>query len=348
MRLSYHPRFDLDRFTCVFFALLRFCVFAFNFLCLTSFLVANEAKVLLVMPNKFIREAIAQKLLIEGYRNVIQESVETLDTSSGQIAHLIAKTEPDYVIVDGSSDSALETLLIDTSVINAAMELPKTKVFVLSSFTVYPLKNPLPFQEENLLKIKIDKLEDPWQIAKLSALKLCSSHNGLKVPRAFFCTYPYLCGPHDTGFQIRAEHPLKNISSRILKAKLQKKDFTVVSNDGEAQYEFIHVDDLASALIFLFQAPNEDMIINIGYGRDTNIRTLAQYVKGHLNFEGNLIFDVTSYDVVPRLVLDTRRLSRLGWVPSYTTQDAIKDTVQWLESKAPEYDPLEEKELILP
>lgn len=320
---------------------LFFCLFV-------THLIANDAKVLLVMPNTFIREAIAQKLQIEGYRNVFQESVATLDTTAGQLEHLIAKIEPDYIIVDGSGSSAAETLLIDTAVLSAAQELPQTKVFVLASFDIYPLTNPLPFQEANLTKIKIENVENPWQIAKLTALKQCTAFNGLKKPRFFFCTYPHLCGPHDTGFQVRSQEILKNISSRILRAKVQKQDFALISNDGEAQYEFLHVDDLASGLIFLFNAQSDEMIINIGYGRNTNIKTVAEYVKGHLGFEGKLIFDVTSYDVVPRLLLDTRRLERLGWAPSYTTQEAIKDTVQWLESQAPEYDLFEEKEFTLP
>lgn len=296
---------------------------------------ASNEKVLVVVPNTFIRDAIVLALQLEDYHFIKAESCEGIDAESGQIETLIHSFKPDFVIVDGASENVLDSLLIDTHVINASYQAGVKKVIVLASFDVYPPKSPLPFKEDRLLSVKLENLDDPYRIAKITALQTCHAYNGLKRPRFLFCPYPYLVGPHDTGFDIRSPHPLKNIASRILKAKWLNKDFAVISNDGKARYEFMHVDDMAQAAVFLLKAAPEDEVINVSYGRDTKIEPLAEYVKQHLKFKGNLIFDVTSYDEVARMVLDNSRMTALGWTATTTGQDAIKETVLWLERQAP-------------
>jgi GDP-L-fucose synthase len=139
------------------------------------------------------------------------------------------------------------------------------------------------------------------------------------------------------------------MASRILRAKWQKASFAVVSNDGRARYELMHVDDLADACVFLLTACAEDEIVNIAYGRDTDIKTIGEYIARHLQFKGELIFDPTSFDDVPRHVLDSSRITTLGWHPQIVTIDVLKDTVLWLETQVQTvYKPDENTQLTLP
>ncbi len=304
----------------------------------------QDERVLVVIPDPFIRNALVQRLQIEGYHNIREEACNTCDFTS-----LFANFRPDYVIVDGSKNNAADTMIIDTQVINTAHKANVKKTLVLSPADIYSLKTPLPFKEDTLLNVKLDTLSDPQAIAKITALKQCHEYNGLKRPRFIFCPYPRLCGPHDTGFTVHSHDPVKNVAARILRAKWQQEDFAVISNDGKARYEFMHIDDMCSAVVFMLTAPTEDEIVNIGYGRDTTIKVIAGYIKEHLKFLGNLIFDCTSYDEVPRQVLDNSRLTMLGWYSTVTAQDVIKDTVLWLETTLQKpYKASEDTPFILP
>lgn len=309
----------------------------------------NDAKVLVVVPDAFVRSSLVARLQMEGYHFIRDESGAGFEQNQTALASLFADFRPDYVIVDGSKQNAANAFFIDTMVVHAASSANVKKTLVLASSEVYAPNTPLPFKEDSLLNIKPEGLSDPYQIAKITALKTCHAYNGLKRPKYIFCPYPYLCGPHDTGFDIRSIHPVKNIASRVLKAKWKKEGFAVISNDGRARYELMHIDDMASAVVFLLTSPTEDEIINIGYGQDTNVKTIAEYVKSHLKYNGNLIFDSASFDDISRLVLDNTRITTLGWYPTVVSQDIIKDTSLWLETqlKLP-YNPTEETPFILP
>lgn len=309
----------------------------------------QDARVLVVVPDPFVRNAIVLRLQLEGYHAIKEETCSNLDANCKALNALFANFKPDYVIVDGSKKNAADALFIDTQVVNAAWAHNVKKTLVLSSSEIYPTKTPLPFKEDALLDVKRETLTDPYTIAKITALQQCHEHNGLKLPRFIFCPYPYLAGPHDTGFVIRSENPVKNIATRVLKAKWKKEGFAVISNDGRARYELMHIDDLASAVVFLLTATTEDELINIAYGQDTNVKTIAEYTKSHLKFNGNLIYDPTSFDTVARLMLDNSRITTLGWYPTVVSQDIIKDTVLWLEGqqKLP-YNASEDTPFILP
>lgn len=311
--------------------------------------ICNDTRVLVVVPNSFVRSSLVARLQMEGYHFIREESGLKLEQNPKALSTLFADFRPDYVIVDGSKQNAADAFFIDSLVVHAAAAADVKKTLVLASSEIYAPKTPLPFKEDSLLNIKIESLSDPYHIAKLTALKTCHTLNGLKRPKYIFCPYPYLCGPHDTGFDIRASHPVKNIASRILKAKWKKEGFAVISNDGRARYELMHIDDMASAVVFLLTAPVEDEVINIAYGQDTNVKTIAEYIKSHLQYNGNLIFDPTSFDDIPRLVLDNTRMTTLGWYPTVVSQDILKDTSLWLETqqKLP-YNPTEETPFILP
>ncbi len=315
------------------------------FLVLSTLSFANDARVLVAVPDPFIRNALVQRLQMEGYHYIREEAC----SAAGQMTALFSEFRPDYVIVDGTKSDPTDTMIIDTQVITACYNSNVKRTIVLSSFDIYPTTTKLPFKEDVLLELKREKLKDPRQIAKVTALSQCHENNGLKKPRFIFCPYPYLAGPHDTGFTQTSTHPVKNLATRILKAKWQKEPIAVIANDGRARYEVMHVDDMTSAVVFLLTAQVEDEVINISYGSDTNIKSIAEYMKRHLKYEGRLIFDVTSFDDVSRVVLDNSRLTSLGWYPTVNSQDLIKDTVLWLETKLNKpYNPAEDTPFVLP
>ncbi|MBS0633844.1 MAG: NAD-dependent epimerase/dehydratase family protein [Verrucomicrobia bacterium] len=303
------------------------------FVLIAQFAFCSDAKVLVLIPNDFVRNAVVLGLQIEGYHAIHEADSPTE----------IATVRPDYVIVDGSATQAKDGLFIDSQTVNMAYIHNVKKTLVLSSYQIYPENTPIPLKENALLNVQIETVTDPYQIAKITALKQCQEHNGLKRPRFIICPYPILTGPHDTGFNIRSNDPLKNISARILRAKWRNDSFALVSDEGKARYEFLHVDDLASAVTFLLTAEPEEQIINIGYGQDINIKAIAEYTKQLLKYPGELIFDPTCYDNTPRHVLDPTRLTMLGWTAKIPPQDALKDTVLWLEGTVKQpYNPVEE------
>ncbi len=316
---------------------------------LSCTLFASDERVLVVMQDAFLRRAIVQRLQMEGYSNVLEEGCGSKDFGPGYLAALFSEFQPDFVIVDGSKGDPLDCMIIDTQVVQQAASSRVKKTFVLSSFAVYPNNAPLPLKEESLVNLKIEKITEPYQIAKSRALKQIEELNGLKQPRYFFVVHPYLVGPHDTGFDIWAKDPVKNIAARVLKAKWKKLDFTVVSNNGKARYEIMHADDLADALVFLLSSEPDEAIINVSSGCDIPVKQLTEYVKSHLKFTGEVIYDPTAFDEVPRRVLDNRRCTNLGFTPQVNGQDAIKDTVLWLESQISKpYNPAEDTPFTLP
>lgn len=298
----------------------------FTFLSVSGF--CTNAKVLVVIPDDFVRNALVMRLQMDGYDNVRGTNGQT-----EELGKLFTDFRPDYVVVDGTTKNPADSMVLDTQVIQAANIANVKKTIMLTSSSIYPLGCALPFKEDVLLNLKCQYLTDPYQIGKVTAIKQCHEFNGLKRPRFIICPHPYLCGPNDSGFSPTSTHPVKNIAARLVKAKHQKETFAVIANDGRARYEIMHIDDLTSAVVFLLTANTEDEIVNIGYGHDINIKSLAEYAKQHLQFAGSLIFDPTSFDDVPRQMLDNTRLTTLGWYPTVNAQDIIKDTVLWLETK---------------
>ena len=315
----------------------------------TPCLYSSQERVLVVVPDPFIRRAIVQRLKMEGYSHVLGESCSSKDFGPGYLAALFSEFQPDFVLVDGWQNDPLSSMIIDTQVLQQAASSRVKKTFVLSSFAVYPDKTALPLHEEKIANLKLESITDPYRLAKVSALKQIEELNALARPRYFFVVYPNLVGPHDSGFAIHAKYPIKRIEARILKAKWKKQPFTVVANDGNARYEILHVDDLAAALIFLLTSQPDDAIINVSSGCDFEVKQIGDYVKGHLKYSGEVIYDPNAYDEVPRRVLDSRRLTTLGFVPQISGQDALKDASLWLETQvAKPYNPAEDTEFTLP
>jgi GDP-L-fucose synthase len=307
----------------------------------------DEGKVLVITPSTFLSDALQFRLGIEGY-SVAVESCRDIVADSGQIEQMMSEQKPDFVIVDGVGSTPLDSLLIDMHVINAAYHADVKKTIVLASSDVYPAKMALPLKESALTTNKLEWEDDPYRIAKLTALKQCHAFNGLQRPRFLFCIHPLLYGPKDSDFSAHSSHPVKSIAQRVLKCKNDLKNFVPVPNNGDAMYELLHVDDLAKAVVFLLQAPAEDEIINIGTGNEVCIDQIAVYIKSHLNFKGKLIFDPTCYDEVPRKVLDCTRLSALGFAPTISLHDGVKETVVWLEANSPKKELVESKKAVLP
>lgn len=300
-------------------------------------LIGDEGKVLVITPNSLLHHGLEFRLGVEGYR-VVVEPCENIMADSGQIEQLVQREKPDFVVVDSVGAELVDSLLIDTHVINAANQANVKKTIVLASYDVYPKKLALPYKESALSTNRLEWEDDPYRIAKLTALKTCQALNGLGRPRFLFIVHPLLYGPQDSGFVPQATHPVKCIASRVLKAKKELKDFSPVPNDGEAMYELLHVDDLAKALAMLMQTPTEHDIFNIGTGREVCIDEIAIYIKNYFNFKGKLLLDPNCYDEVPRKVLDCTRITSLGFSPSITHQEGLKETVVWLEANSPKSD----------
>ncbi|MBS0656501.1 MAG: NAD-dependent epimerase/dehydratase family protein [Verrucomicrobia bacterium] len=298
-------------------ALFILCLLACSTLCAG---IDEHAKVCVVMPCDTTRKAIVHKLQAEGFTNVVAEPCY----DSKQIRTLFEREKPEYVIVDGTDEADMSrTLLIDTQTLHEAYRQGVKKCLLLSSFAIYPVGQKSPHKEDELTSLKVEEQKDPYAIAKLAALQLCHEYNDQKEPRFITCPHPFLFDAK-TPLEQKLHNPVTEVLGRIAQAKQITREFVLISNDGKAKYELLHISDLASAVVFLLRHEVEYEIMNIGTGRETSMHQIANFLYKGSGHKGELIFDATEFDVVPRQVLNSNRIQSMGWSPVTDTAAALK------------------------
>jgi len=207
------------------------------------------------------------------------------------------------------------------------------KLLFLGSSCIYPRNCAQPIKEEYLLTSALEKTNEPYAIAKITGLKLCESYNRQYGTHFIACMPTNLYGPHDN-FDLATAHVLPALMRKIYTAQALGHATVSLWGTGSPMREFLYVDDLACALLFLMNTYTGSEIINIGTGTDVTIAQAADMIKQVIGYTGDFVFDTSKPDGTPRKVLDVDRLNRLGWRASTSLQEGIEKTVAWCKRES--------------
>jgi GDP-L-fucose synthase len=284
---------------------------------------------------------VVRALVKQGYDNIVVRTHDQLDLTQQQAVRTFFETErPDAVIMAAAKVGGIyannskpatfirDNLLIQDNVIDAAYQSGVGKFVFLGSSCVYPKLAPQPIKEEYLLSGPLESTNEWYAIAKIAGLKMCQAYRREYGFKAISLMPTNMYGPGDN-FDIQNSHVLPALIRRFHDAKLRGDKTMTVWGTGTPRREFLHVDDLSDAIVYLMRNYDAEEIVNIGWGEDISIRALAELVMSVIGYSGDLVFDASKPDGTPRKLLDVSRLSSLGWNPSIRLEDGIRETYKW-------------------
>jgi GDP-L-fucose synthase len=285
--------------------------------------------------------AVVRALQREGYRNLIRRTHQELDlTVQAAVLALFERERPEVVIMAAARVGGIyannaqpaefirDNLLLQGNLIDAAQRFGVAKFVFLGSSCVYPKLAPQPIKEEYLLTGPLESTNEWYAVAKIAGLKMCQAYRRQYGFNAISLMPTNLYGPGDN-FDVQTSHVLPALIRRFHEAK-QRGDATLsVWGTGTPRREFLHVDDLADAVVYLLRHYDQEDIVNVGWGQDVTIRELAELIQTVCGFEGRLVFDASKPDGTPRKLLDTTRLTALGWRPRIELKAGIESTYAW-------------------
>lgn len=310
----------------------------------------NEQTVFVAGHRGMVGSAIVRRLTGKGVLNIITASRAVVDlTSQAQVSKFFAENNIDQVYLAAAkvggihannsypADFLYENLMIEANIIHAAHSNGVQKLLFLGSSCIYPKLAAQPMREDALLTGVLESTNEPYAIAKIAGIKLCESYNR-QYSRDYRSVMPTnLYGPNDN-FHPENSHVIPALLRRFHEAVVNGADDVVIWGSGQPMREFLHVDDMADACIYVmelnnetYQAVTEPMLshINIGSGVDCTIRELAETVAKVTGFAGRLSFDTTKPDGTPRKLMDVSRLAALGWRSSISLEDGLRETYRW-------------------
>jgi GDP-L-fucose synthase len=285
--------------------------------------------------------AIVRSLMKSGYSNFITRKRSELDLeSSAQVENFFEKEKPEYVFLAAAlvggimanktrkADFIYDNLQIQNNVIHASWKNKVKKLMFLGSSCIYPKLAKQPIKESYLLTGPLEETNDAYAIAKIAGIKMCQSYNE-QYGTNFISVMPTnLYGPHDN-FDLQSSHVLPALIHKIHDAKVGNKKEVVLWGTGNVFREFLYVDDMADACIYLMEHYDSSEIINIGTGVDLKIKELAQIIKKIVGFKGKIVWDSTKPDGTPKKLLDVSRLFSLGWKPKMDLEQGITLEYDW-------------------
>ena len=288
-----------------------------------------------------VGSAILRRLQGEGYENLLVRSRSELDLEDQQgVNELFASEQPDYVVLAAAKVGGIyanstypaefirSNLVIQMNVIEAAYRTGVRKLLFLGSSCIYPKHAEQPIREEALLQGPLEPTNEAYAVAKIAGIKMCQSYNR-QYGTNFVSVMPTnLYGPNDN-FDLMGSHVLPALIRKFHEAKAAGQEEVVVWGSGQVYREFLHVDDMADACVFVLKHYDGSEILNIGCGQDVTIAEVAQLVKETVGFEGQITFDRTKPDGSPRKLLDVSRLFALGWRPKIDLREGLAETYAW-------------------
>jgi GDP-L-fucose synthase len=294
-----------------------------------------------------VGSALVRRLQADGCGNLLLRTRSELDlTDARAVDAFFAEQRPQYVFLAAAkvggiianntypADFIRDNLAIQLIVIDAAHRHGTAKLLFLGSSCVYPKHAPQPMKEEYLLTGPLEPTNEPYAIAKVAGLKLCEAYRRQYGSRFISVMPTNLYGPHDN-FDVETSHVLPALIRRFQEAKLGGAPHVTLWGTGAPMREFLHVDDLADACVFLMQNYAGAQFVNIGWGRDIAIRDLAALVARVVGYDGRIEWDATKPDGTPRKLLDTSRLAALGWSPRIGLEKGIRTTYEWYVREGP-------------
>jgi GDP-L-fucose synthase len=288
-----------------------------------------------------VGSAIVRRLQAEGFANLVFSARAQVDLRQQRdVDTFFADQRPAYVFLAAAkvggihanntypADFIRDNLQIQTNVIDAAYRHGTRKLLFLGSSCIYPRLSPQPMPESALLTGPFEPTNEWYAIAKVAGIKLCQAYRRQYGFKAISAMPTNLYGPGDN-FSAENSHVLPALLRRLHEAKVAKAPEVTVWGSGTPRREFLFVDDLADAVVFLMRQYDDEDLINVGWGKDTSIRELAETIAEVVGWSGGFKFDGSKPDGMPRKLLDVSRLSALGWKPRVSLRDGIASTYAW-------------------
>jgi GDP-L-fucose synthase len=302
-------------------------------------------KIFVAGHRGMVGSALIRRFEDEGFGNLVKRDRSQLDlTDESAVAKFFAEEEPAIVILaaakvggikannDAPVEFLIENLRIQNSVLSAAHATGVRKLLFLGSSCIYPRHAPQPIPESALLTGPLEPTNEAYAIAKIAGIKLCQAY-AREYGANFISPMPTnLYGPNDN-FDLETSHVLAALLRKAHEAKVSGARQLVVWGSGKPRREFLHVDDLAAACVFLLEKYDSPEIINVGCGEDLSIRELAGLICDVVGFDGELTWDKAKPDGTPRKLLDVTKLHKLGWRPTISLRDGIARTYDWFLKK---------------
>jgi GDP-L-fucose synthase len=303
----------------------------------------KDAKIYVAGSNGMVGSAIVRALKAKGYINLIVKSSKELDLKNQQAVHdFFSQEQPEYVFLAAAKVGGIhanntypatfiyDNIMIQSNVIQAAYEFNVKKLLFLGSSCIYPKFAPQPIREEYLLTGSLEPTNEAYAIAKIAGLKMCQFYKQQYGCNFISAMPTNLFGVNDN-FNLENSHVLPALLRKFIEAKQNNKQEVTIWGSGTPMREFLFVDDLAEACLFLMENYNGIETVNIGTGEDVSIKELAETIMKIVGFEGNLIFDASKPDGAPRKLLDVSKINNLGWKHQTNLEEGIQKTLNWIQ-----------------
>jgi len=312
----------------------------------------KHAKIFVAGHKGMVGSAILRKLTSEGYTNLVLRPFSKLDLrDQNSVEKFFTEEQPEYVFLAAAqvggiyanshfgADFIYNNLLIQSNVIHQSFKCGVKKLLFLGSSCIYPKFAEQPIKESSLLSGLLEPTNEPYAIAKIAGIKMCQAYRK-QYGSNFISVMPTnLYGPNDR-YDLLNSHVLPAMIVKFFQAKWAGSEAVEIWGTGSPRREFLHVDDLAEACVFLMNHYNEDEIINVGCGKDITIRELAMMVRECVDFKGHIYFNTDRPDGTPRKLLDITKIKSLGWAPQIDLASGIKQVCSAFEK---EYNQVERK-----
>lgn len=303
----------------------------------------QDEKIYVAGHNGLVGSALIRRLQHAGFTNILTRTSQELNLcEQAATRDFFAKERPDYVILAAArvggilandtrpADFIRDNLLIETNVIDAAYRSNTKKLLFLGSSCIYPKFAPQPIREEALMTGELEPTNQWYALAKIAGIRMCQAYRRQYGFNAISVMPTNLYGPGDN-FDLESSHVLPALMRKFHEAKESGSDHVMVWGTGKPCREFLHVDDLADACLFLMNAYNEGEIVNIGTGKDGTIAELVDLVASIVGFKGEIRYDTSKPDGTPRKLLNVSKLDTLGWTAKIPLRQGLSDTYDWFK-----------------
>ncbi len=295
-----------------------------------------------------VGSAIERRLRGAGYPNIVTQSRPELDLTRQQdVESWFAQHNIDIVILAAAKVGGIyanntfraefiyQNLMMQTNIIHSAYKHGVKRLLFLGSSCIYPRDCPQPMREEFLLSGALETTNEPYAVAKIAGLKMCEAYNNQYGTRYISLMPTNLYGANDN-FDLHTSHVLPAVMRKIHEAKLSGQKRVSLWGTGRPLREFLHVDDLADACLFILEHEPTQEVLNVGSGEEISIQELGNLIADTLNYQGSVMFDPSMPDGAPRKLLDSGRIFDLGWRPKISLRDGVQQTYNWYLSHSNE------------
>lgn len=294
------------------------------------------SKIYVAGHNGMVGSAIVRKLNSQGFHNLVFRTSTELDLRNQQaVADFFEREQPEYVFLAAAKVGGIlanntyraeflyDNLMIEANIIHQSFLHKVRKLLFLGSSCIYPKLAPQPLNEDALLSGYLEETNEPYAIAKIAGIKLCENYRH-QYGCDFISAMPTnLYGPNDN-YDLKSSHVIPALLRKFHEAKLAGASTVEIWGSGKPLREFLHVDDLATACLFLMSHYSESQFANVGSGEELSIKDLALLLKKVVGFEGGLSFDPSKPDGTPRKLMDNSKLTKLGWSPEIGLEEGLQ------------------------